>query len=205
MTPTPRRSAADRPLRAGGVSEAVVLWRRLDVPGHDSARLTFHRGRRHLAGTAVYAQDGRACRLDYEVTCDERWRTMSAVVDGWIGGEGVHLTLLVDAAGRWSCNGRNVLECAGCVDVDLSFTPATNLLPIRRLALDAGDESRVVAAWLRVPELTLSPLEQRYRRLDAERYAYESRNGEFTAELTVNAAGFVTRYPPLWTEEVLRA
>lgn len=178
-----------------------MLWRRLDGPGHDSARLTLHRARWHLDGTAVYAEGGRACRLDYAVTCDDRWRTMSATVDGWIGGEGVHLSILVDATGRWSCNGRMVLDCAGCVDVDLSFTPATNLLPLRRLALAPGGESRVVAAWLRVPELTLEPLEQRYRRVGETRYAYESDGGRFTAELTVSAAGFVTRYPPFWEQE----
>lgn len=179
------------------MSDAVVLWRRLDEPGHDSARLAFRRRRWCLEGTAVFAEHGRACRLDYAVTCDERWRTMSAAVEGWIGTELVNLSLKVDSAGRWSLNGRAVLECAGCVDLDLSFTPATNLLPIRRLALAPGAEERVTAAWLRVPSLALEPLEQRYRRLDPSRYRYES-GGGFTAEITVDEHGFVTRYPPGW-------
>lgn len=181
--------------------DAVMLWRRLDTPGHDSARLSFRLGRWHLAGTAVFALESRACRLDYAITCDDRWRTMSATVEGWIGPESVHASLKVDSAGRWSYDGRSVLDCSGCVDVDLSFTPSTNLLPIRRLALAEGAEASVVAAWLRVPSMTLERLEQRYRRVDASRFAYESDGGRFTAELTVNEHGFVEDYPPLWRAE----
>ena len=183
------------------MADVVMLWRRLDAPGHDSARLTFDRGRWHLAGTAVFRDEGRACRLSYAVTCDDRWHTRQAIVDGWIGTSSVHVSLKVDSAGRWSYDGRSVLDCAGCADVDLSFTPATNLLPIRRLCLAPGAEARVVAAWLRVPSLALEPLEQRYRRLDERNYVYESRGGQFTAKLAVNEHGFVTRYPPAWEEE----
>ena len=180
------------------MSEAVVLWRRLDESGHDSARLVFRRRRWCLDGAAVFMEQEQACRLDYSVTCDERWRTMSAAVEGWIGSAPVNVSLKVDSAGRWSFNGRAVLACSGCIDVDLSFTPATNLLPIRRLALAPGAEERVVAAWLRVPSLALEPLEQRYRRVDATRYRYESDGGRFTAELSVDEHGFVMRYPPGW-------
>ena len=41
-------------------------------------------------------------------------------------------------------------EYSDCVDVDLSFTPATNTLPIRRLGLDIGEEAEIHVAWLRL-------------------------------------------------------
>ena len=182
-----------------GVSTA--LWRRLDTPGHDAARLAFRQRRWELDGTAVFMHDASACRLDYAIVCDERWRTRSVSTSGWIGEELVDLKLVVDAAGRWSMNGRAVIDCSGCVDVDLAFTPATNLLPIRRLELEVGAEAPVRAAWLRFPELALTVLDQRYRRVDASRYRYESRGGSFVAELVVNDTGFVTSYPGLWELE----
>jgi hypothetical protein len=87
---------------------------------------------------------------------------------------------------------------AGCLDVDLAFSPSTNILPLRRLGLAAGESREVTAAWLRFPELTVEPLPQRYTRLDERRVLYESRGGAFTAELEVDELGLVVRYPPLW-------
>jgi uncharacterized protein len=83
----------------------------------------------------------------------------------------------------------------------LNFSPSTNLLPIRRLGLALGQEAEVKAAWLRFPSFTLEPLVQRYRRIDAAAYRYESAGGRFVSELRVNAAGFVIDYPSAWQIE----
>lgn len=91
---------------------------------------------------------------------------------------------------------------AGCIDLDLNFSPSTNLLPIRRLGLAIGQEAVARAAWLRFPSFTLEPLEHLYRRIDATTYRYESAGGRFVTELQVNAAGFVTYYPNFWQVEV---
>jgi len=85
--------------------------------------------------------------------------------------------------------------------LDLNFSPATNLLPIRRLELAVGQEGEVRAAWLRFPGLKLEPLEQRYKRIDQNTYRYESGGGEFVAQLSVNEDGFVAKYPNFWEVE----
>jgi uncharacterized protein len=87
---------------------------------------------------------------------------------------------------------------AGCLDLDLAFTPATNILPLRRLGLAVGDSREMTAAWVRFPDLSVEPLAQRYTRLDERRVRYESRGGAFTAELEVDELDLVVRYPPLW-------
>jgi len=87
---------------------------------------------------------------------------------------------------------------AGCLDVDLAFTPATNILPLRRLGLAVGESREMTAAWVRFPDLSVEPLAQRYTRLDERRVRYESRGGSFTADLEVDELGLVVRYPPLW-------
>jgi hypothetical protein len=90
---------------------------------------------------------------------------------------------------------------AGCIDLDLNFSPSTNLLPVRRLGLSVGQRAGVNAAWLRFPSFTLEPLEQVYQRLSEDTYRYESAGGRFTRELSVNQAGFVTHYPGFWQVE----
>ena len=183
------------------VSHTSILWRRLDQPGHESARLFRQGGCWHLAGTAVFAHDQQPCRLDYHVVCDAAWQTLSGQVAGWVGTESVQLELAVDRARSWRLNGTERPEVAGCVDLDLNFSPSTNLVPIRRLDLAIGRHAEVRAAWLRFPDFTLQPLAQLYRRIDVAVYRYESAGGSFATELQVNAAGFVTRYPNFWQAE----
>ncbi len=90
---------------------------------------------------------------------------------------------------------------AGCIDIDLGFSPSTNLLPIRRLSLAVGAEAEVKAAWLPFPSLVFEALPQVYRREGERAYRYASAGGTFMRVLEVNAVGFVTRYPGLWQAE----
>jgi hypothetical protein len=82
--------------------------------------------------------------------------------------------------------------------VDLAFTPATNLLPIRRLSLATGEQAAVRAAWLSFPGFALEPLDQVYRRTGPAAYRYESQGGAFATDLEVDADGFVRRYGGAW-------
>ncbi len=43
--------------------------------------------------------------------------------------------------GRWRVNGVMNADVTGCIDVDLSFTPATNLFTLRRLGLKVGEHA----------------------------------------------------------------
>ena len=94
-----------------------------------------------------------------------------------------------------------LVAVAGCVDLDLSFSPATNAIPIRRLALNQGERAEVRAAWLRFPDLSLEELVQTYTRTGESTYHYDSSGGEFVTDIEVDAAGLVVRYPPLWERE----
>jgi uncharacterized protein len=178
-----------------------ILWRRLDKPGHESARIYSQDSRWHLTGTAVFAHEQQPCRLDYRIACDAEWRTVAAKVEGWVGDEIIDAAISVDPDRQWLLNDTEFPVVAGCIDLDLNFSPSTNLLPIRRLKLEIGEEASVRAAWLRFPSFTLEPLEQIYRRLDETTYRYESAGGSFVRELTVNDAGLVTLYPGLWQTE----
>ncbi|MBI4636154.1 MAG: putative glycolipid-binding domain-containing protein [Candidatus Rokubacteria bacterium] len=183
------------------MADDAILWRRLDQPGHESARLVSQRSSWHLIGTAVFAHNEQPCRLDYAVVCDSEWQTSSGRVTGWVGNQTVEIEVSVDAARRWRLNGAECPAVAGSIDLDLNFSPSTNVLPIRRLGLAIGQEVVVRAAWLRFPSFALEPLDQLYRRIDVATYRYESAGGRFVTELRVNAAGLVTRYPNIWQLE----
>lgn len=181
-----------------------ILWRNLANPGHEFARLAATEDGHELSGSAVFAQDGQPCLLEYIVNCDAGWHTRSAHLSGFVGQRSVGLDVWVDERQGWWVNGEEIAAVAGCIDIDLGFTPATNLLPIRRLGLAVGEEAELIAAWLRFPALTFEALPQRYVREARGRYRYESGGGRFVSGLDVNGDGFVTRYPDLWEVEAGR-
>ena len=183
--------------------EQSILWRRLDRLGHEFARVYSQDTSWILAGTAVLVHEHRACRLDYSIGCDSAWQTAACRVTGWLGNQSIDVDISVDPNGHWLLNGTECPAVAGCIDVDLNFSPSTNLLPIRRLDLEIGAEAEVQAAWLRFPSFQLERLDQRYRRLSLETYRYESAGGSFVTELQVNSAGLVTLYPNLCEAEEL--
>jgi hypothetical protein len=179
---------------------ACVVWRRSDWPGHEAARLVEREAGWELSGTAVFLHETHACRLDYVVACDVAWRTVATQVTGWVGHDAIDIAITVDTGGRWWMNNRECPDVAGCVDIDLNFSPSTNLLPIRRLRLQVGQAADVAAAWLRFPSFALERFEQTYRRLGPTAYRYQSAGG-FSADLDVDDAGFVTRYADVWRAE----
>ena len=181
----------------------TILWRGLAFPGHESCRLFSQDSMWHLQGTAVFSNEGHPCRLSYHIICDEAWRTLSTDVQGWLNNSFIDIRIKADESGRWWLNDTGQPDVAGCTDIDLNFSPSTNLIPIRRLGLAVGGESEVKAAWLRFPSFRLEPLIQVYSRLDENTYRYESGGGQFMAELKVNPSGFVLDYPGFWQAEAV--
>ena len=91
----------------------------------------------------------------------------------------------------------------GCVDVDLGFTPSTNLLPIKRLQASPrkgngshGRMGRVSILQAETPGADL-PSEECPDR------ALRERGGKFQRDLQINRKGVVIKYPGLWETEAM--
>lgn len=178
-----------------------VLWRRLDPPGFEHCRVLrvdAGPGMHAISGCVLTVDAGAPLRVDYLVQCDLEWSTRAVYVTTLRGSLSRRLELRRDEAGAWWRGDDRLPELDGLVDIDLSITPATNTLPIRRLGLEVGGEGAADAAWIRFPELALERLPQRYSRTAERRYRYESGGGSFTADLEVDDQGIVVRYGDVW-------
>jgi hypothetical protein len=183
----------------------LILWKRLDAPGHDACRLRATAAGWELEGTAVFAHEGVPARLGYHLACDGAWRTQHGAVDGWIGATPIDFRITRATDGAWTCNGAVVPGLEACADLDLGFTPATNLSQIRRLALSEGQAADCPVAWLDVTSGALEILSQRYERRSNTSYWYEAPRFVFAALLDVSELGFVRRYPGLWEEAAFQS
>jgi hypothetical protein len=184
------------------VSEGeTILWHRLDLPGHDAATIEPIADGWHISGVAIVVESALPCRVEYDVACDLRWITRRCSLRGYVGAKPVAVEIVRSPSGNWKVDGVDATSLQECADIDLGFTPATNLLPIRRLQLEVGQRAVVRAAWIKFPEFTAEVLEQVYTRQAADRYLYESDNGAFRRELRVDPFGCVVDYPGLWRAE----
>ena len=182
---------------------SLMRWRRLDVPGHEEARVESVDGMWRLSGRLDVEEAGVVASLSYTIECGADWCTRTALIEGISNGDRIRIALAADGAGRWWRDDVPVRELDGALDVDLGFTPATNTLPIRRLALDVDESAAVRSAWVRFPELRLMPLDQTYSRESDRRYRYGAMidGEEFTAALETDAFGRVLLYEGLWVAE----
>ncbi|HEU4830124.1 MAG TPA: putative glycolipid-binding domain-containing protein [Gemmatimonadales bacterium] len=177
-------------------------WRRLDVRGSDHCELVRTPEGWQVAGVAEYDDPRGMARLEYSVDADTAWCTVKGSVRGAVGGEPIRLEIVRTVDGRWALNGVPMPDLIGLVDLDLGFTPATNLFPLRRLALRPGESADAAAAWLDEEHWILARLSQRYERRDTDAWWYESPEANYAGLLRVNAEGFVTEYPGLWSQRL---
>ncbi len=148
-----------------------------------------------LVGQAIWHDGGTDGCLNYDVRCDPDWNSLSADVAGDVGGQKLSLRLNQSDEG-WHLNGELQDGTGSCEDLDLSFTPATNLLPLRRLALRSGQSAFVRAAFLGRDMNSVSRLDQVYTKGADDLVRYSS--PQFDAQLAVHPTGFITHYPDFW-------
>jgi uncharacterized protein len=99
-------------------------------------------------------------------------------------------------------DGRTVSYLQGSEYVDISETPFTNSLPIRRLGLVPGGSAELTVAYLERADRQPWPEPQRYTRLETGdgggTYRFVSLDGGFSADLPVDLDGLVLDYPGLF-------
>jgi hypothetical protein len=176
-----------------------ILWRRVRDPGMDRCELTTGPDGHRLSGTALFSGNGLPVEIRYSIALDERWRTRIVGVHVRAPADVRSVALRSDGEGNWEVGGEPIDDLAGATDVDLAWTPATNTIPIRRLDLDVGAGAETLVAFVPYPDRLVERRAQSYTRLAERRYRYQS--GDFSTDLTVDAAGIVTQYPGMWTGE----
>jgi hypothetical protein len=176
-------------------SVRVVAWQRADEDrGHSVGRVERLSDGWLCHGTEVLAGPGAVLSCGFRVELDGSWVTRA--VEVWsVSREGERrVRLTADDDRRWWRDGSRAPDLDGCIDVDVAATPLTNTFPINRLAaLAAGSSVTSPVAWVDVPGLSATRVDQTYQRLAPDRWRYgDERHGAF--ELSVDDDGLVVDY-----------
>lgn len=178
--------------------KTVVRWR--DWSGEGLEHLVLEERPDGVRADAVVlgVEDGEAFAIRYRIDCDAGWRALRLRLS--LLGRNTELDLSGDGTGRWSDgSGAFLSDLAGALDVDITATPFTNTLPVRRLSLRAGESETILVVYVRIPELAVITARQRYTCLEpGRRYRFESMDSDFTREIEVDGNGLVLTYPGLF-------
>lgn len=151
-------------------------------------------------GEVTATPEGKPLNASYLVETDAAWRSRHVRVEVKGGGA---LEILSDGAGHWRrADGAALPELAGCIDPDITMTPFTNTVAIRRLGSRVGEAAEIKVAYILVPELTLRAAPQRYARPAERLWRFDGLDIDFTADITVDDDGFVVDYPGLFRRDL---
>lgn len=154
-------------------------------------------------------KDGRPFRIRYQIETTPDWQVQTLRLER-LDTVGTRLWLRSDGSGQWWGQDDSPRpELNGSVDLDLSITPFTNTLAIRRLALQPGEVRNISAVCIDIPEMQIRARPQRYTCLEISSqggiYRYEGLARNFSVELLVDRDGLVIEYPKsfrrIWSVE----
>ena len=182
--------------------EDNVMWLPLTDSGIEHLLLLQHDEENVIDSVVIGMEQETPFRLWYEIHTDKEWRVRQCTLR-LLGFGHREITLWADGDGHWTdAAGVPLSALDRCIDVDISVTPFTNTLPIRRLSLQPGQSTDLLVAYITVPRLEVRAMQQRYtcleHRAGASIYRYESLSSGFTRDLLVDAQGLVIDYPGIW-------
>ncbi len=210
------------PTGAANLSDVVheAVWEWVDRKGLEWCAVTERAEGVRVEGRVVAVLGKEPTKLRYELELDAGWGFLQARLSCESGTTTTDFEIERTAQG-WSVDGQPRPDLEGCVDIDIMASPLTNTLPIRRLPWEPGRSHDILTAYIRVPELSVERVGQRYSFLGSgsaggqrfeyllpaqpicqsgttRAFEYHSAASGFRATLQVDASGLVCHYPPYW-------
>ncbi|MGD8191505.1 putative glycolipid-binding domain-containing protein [Brevibacillus ginsengisoli] len=182
-----------------------IVWRPSTGTGYEHLKIR-EKNNQILVDSIVIGRldEDQLFRLKYDLVLDQNWVTREVTM--CMLGEDRFLRLTSDGNGIWRDEkGEVVSELSGCVDIDLSCTPFTNTLPIRRLSFDLSQQREIKVVYISARDLVYKQVKQKYTLLDSGENSsvYQYQSGNFQENITVDSNGIVLDYPNLFFRETI--
>jgi hypothetical protein len=180
------------------MNKIIARWQ--DESGETIEHLVLNQSRNLITADGAILARGNLnpFAITYHVVCDSSWRVNRVEISEL--GSGLVTELASDGVGNWiDQSGTALPQLTSAIDIDISITPFTNTLPIRRLNLQGGQSKEITVAYIEVPGLAIADDRQRYTCLvPGKLYRYESVDSDFTRDIEVDSDGLVVNYPGLF-------
>jgi len=175
-----------------------IIWQALKWPATEYFILQENGAGKIASGCINGAREQQPFCIHYKIEITTAWQVSSFHIKQ----EGLtptELKLTSDLNGHWFDKDNNHIDAFdNCVDIDISLTPFTNTLPIKRLSFELHESKTLDMLYINLPDFELQKVPQRYTRLGVQDYLYENVTSSFTASLPFDEHGIVEDYPGLF-------
>jgi uncharacterized protein len=176
-----------------------LVWEKLDGLGYEHLKV-FDTDSGYRVDSLIIVQHLNSIqRVHYEATLDSGWAMETVKIT--LVNQSKSLYLQTDGNGLWFDKDLDEIPALqGCRDIDISATPFTNSLPIKRVGWRLNEQQDFHMVYISVPNLSIKKVKQTYTLKEennkSKKYNYESNT--FTSEIEVDSDGFVLDYPTLF-------
>lgn len=178
-------------------AQHIIVWEGLDHPTMECLTLQQQDDGYIITSHITGVVGSSPIAIHFLIETDLQWMTEHVLVSDLNQPDRV-IELYADKNGKWFNRDEAVDELEGCLDIDISLTPFTNTLPIRRLSWQEKATASIAVVYISLPEFSLEKATQYYTRLAPGSFRFETGSRNFTADLSVDPDGFVMDYPFLF-------
>lgn len=175
------------------------IWRRIGLQGLEHLTLQEVESGFRVDSVLSVEVELAGVTCEYHFDLDSHWRTRVLEMNVHQSGEDRSMRIERSNDQAWLVNGELRGELNRCMEVDLTVSPFTNTLAIRQFKLAPDEAREMLAVYINVPQMEVTPARQRYQRLDRSepprRFLYSGLDTGFIEEITVDEYALVERYP----------
>lgn len=150
-----------------------------------------------ISSTIIGTYQKQIYKVDYCIQTDKYWNTLSVKLKA-----DIDLALwdieLQKHGYNWMLNDKLIAALDGVADVDISLTPFTNTLPIKRIAFKEQNPAIIEVVYFDVLGHNILPVKQIYTQVSSDEYIYQNLATSFSAHITTDPQGLVKSYPKLF-------
>lgn len=151
-----------------------------------------------ITSTIIGTYGDKIYKVEYRIKTNENWETIFFEINSRHSNQTQLSRFEGDGKGNWIANSKKANQFQGCIDVDISLTPFTNTLPIRRLKLNQNQAQEIQVIYCDLLGKQTKSAHQRYTCLSKTQYYFENVHNDFEATIDVDESGFVVDYPLLF-------
>ena len=183
-----------------------LLWTGREYHSLENCLVNLSDGGVEVTSTIIGTYKKKIYKVEYLIKANRNWETLLLEIYSRHSDNTQSIRLESDGKGNWMSDRKNAEELKGCVDVDISLTPFTNTLPIKRLQFGQNNAKEVQVVYCDLLEGQIRPVKQKYTCLSKTKYHYQNVPNDFEATIVVDESGFVVDYPSLFVRTaVLKA
>lgn len=154
-------------------SKQIIFWKRKDVDSLERLVLNKTVDAIYAVSSVISLASG-GLRVDHKWKLTKQWRTESLEVKKWNGDD--FQRLILERSGRsWSINGMPRMDLMDTAEPDISISPFSNSLPIRRMRADHAVSLELTACYVDVESMEVKPSKQRYDKVSSNTYRFFDR------------------------------